>query len=297
MRVIALFSHKILKVEEVRVCSLASGSNGNVYYIEYGGEAMVVDVGISYRKLKNRAMTRKVDLRKIKYIFISHEHSDHVYGLAGLSKQVGASVFMTRGTWDGMRDKYRPAPAQTTAFASGGDPVQAGPFKVFSFAKPHDVIEPCSFRVEVGGVSIGVFTDIGSPCDELVSNISKCQLVFLESNYDMPMLWAGRYPERLKQRVTSGLGHLSNIQAHDAVCRAEPANLHAIFLSHISHENNRSDIALQAFSDLADKYLVKVMSRDEASDIWSVSPTGVTKVPPVIDLPSRLDRVPLKISY
>lgn len=256
---------------------------------------MVVDVGISYRKLKNRAMTRHIDLRKIKYVFISHEHSDHVYGLAGLCKQTGAHVFMTRGTWDGMRDKYRPEPSSTTFFKIG-TPVTAGPFTVHSFEKPHDVVEPCSFRVEAGGVNIGVFTDIGAPCDGLDEHLPLCQLVFLESNYDLPLLKAGRYPERLKQRVISGHGHLSNAQAHDTVAALTPHNLHAIFLSHISRENNRPDIALAAFADLADKYLIKVMSRDEASDIWQVSTDGVKLVPQVIQIPERLDRVPIRIS-
>lgn len=282
-------------MEGVKVCSLASGSNGNVYYIECGDEAMVVDVGVSFRKLKNRAMTRHVDIRRIKYVFISHEHSDHVYGLAGLCKQTGAHAFMTQGTWDGMRPKYRPEPAQTTIIHIG-TPVKAGCFTVHSFAKPHDVVEPCSFRVEAGGVNIGVFTDIGAPCDGLDEHLSLCQLVFLESNYDLALLKAGRYPERLKQRVISGHGHLSNVQAHDIVSRLAPQKLHAVFLSHISRENNRPDIALDVFADMADKYLIKVMSRDEASDIWSVTPDGVKLVPPVIVLPERLDRVPIRIS-
>lgn len=284
-----------LEVEGVKVCSLASGSNGNVYYIECGDEAMVVDVGVSFRKLKNRAMTRHIDVRKIKYVFISHEHSDHVYGLAALSRQTGAHVFMTRGTWDGMRDKYRSEPANTTYFKIG-DPVQAGCFTVYSFAKPHDVIEPCSFRVVAGGVSIGVFTDIGAPCEGLDEHLPLCQLAFLESNYDLPMLKAGKYPERLKQRVISGHGHLSNAQAHDVLSRAEPQNLHAVFLSHISRENNRPDIALATFADMADKYLIKVMSRDEASDIWEVTADGVRMVPQVVVIPERLDRVPIRVS-
>lgn len=283
-------------MEGVKVCSLASGSNGNVYYIECGDEAMVVDVGVSFRKLKNRAMTRHIDIRKIKYVFISHEHSDHVYGLVGLCKQTGARAFMTQGTWDGMRPKYRPETAQTTIIHIGA-PVTAGCFTVHSFAKPHDVIEPCSFRVEAGGVSVGVFTDIGAPCAGLDEQLPLCQLVFLESNYDLPLLKAGRYPERLKQRVISGQGHLSNAQAHDIVSRLSPQKLHAIFLSHISRENNRPDIALATFADMADKYLIKVMSRDEASDIWSVTPDGVRLVPPVLILPERLDRVPIRISF
>lgn len=283
-------------MEDVKVCSLASGSNGNVYYIEYDGEALVVDVGISFRKLKNRAQTRHVDIKKIKHIFISHEHSDHVYGLAGLSRQTGAHVYMTRGTWRGMREKYRSAQA-VTSFINIGEPVSCGKFTVYSFAKPHDVLEPCSFRVEVGGVNIGVFTDIGAPCEGIDEHLPMCQLVFLESNYDMDMLRNGRYPDHLKHRVISGHGHLSNVQAHEIVSRLMPENLRAIFLSHISHDNNRQDIVLSEFADLADKYHIEIMSREEASDIWTVSVDGVKKVPPVIEIPERLDRVSIKVGF
>ncbi len=283
-------------MEDVTVCSLASGSNGNIYYIEYRGKAVVVDAGISFRKMKNRAMTRHIDLKKIKGVFISHEHSDHVYGLAGLCRQVGAQAFMTRGTWEGMREKYR-SPSDHTTFIKIGEPVVFGDFTIHSFAKPHDVVEPCSFRIEVGGVNIGVFTDIGAPCEGLDEHLPLCQLIFMESNYNLDMLRAGGYPEHLKQRIVSGKGHLSNEEACDIVSRLAPAGLRAIFLSHISHDNNRPDIALKAFDSLKDKYLVTVMSRDEASDIWRVKPDGVEKLPPVIEIPDRLDRVPLKVCF
>lgn len=282
-------------MEEVKVCSLASGSNGNVYYIEYGGEALVVDVGISYSKLKNRAMTRHIDLKKIRHAFITHEHSDHVFGLSGLSHRADVRAYMTRGTWKGMREKYRPDASRTT-FITIGEPVTVGPFTVYSFAKPHDVMEPCSYRIEAGGVSIGVFTDIGAPCEGLSESLSLCHLAFLESNYDQEMLLKGSYPDYLKKRVISGQGHLSNVQAREVVDAAQTDNLRALFLSHISKDNNRPEIALRAFSDLADRFLIKVMSRDEASDIWRVTREGVAKVPPVIEIPERLDRVPLRVS-
>lgn len=282
-------------MDDVIVCSLASGSNGNIYYIEYRGNAIAVDMGISFKRLKNRAQTRHVDLRKIRAVLVSHEHSDHVYGLAALCRHVGARAYMTRGTFDGMRIKYRPENDKVTLF-SPGEPFAVGDFVVHSFVKPHDVEEPCSFRIEVGGVSVGVFTDIGASCQGLEDNLRLCHMAFLESNYDEDMLRAGRYPEYLKRRIVSGLGHLSNVQAADIVRKVRPPRLHTLFLSHISHDNNRPDIALRAFDDLRAIYTVKVMSRDEASDLWRVGPSGSVRLPPVFDIPARLDRVPLSVS-
>lgn len=282
-------------MDDVIVCSLASGSNGNIYYVEYRGNAIVVDMGISFKRLKNRAQTRHVDLRKIRAVLVSHEHSDHVYGLAALCRHTGAQAYMTRGTFDGMRVKYRPENGNVTFF-SPGVPFAVGDFVVHSFVKPHDVEEPCSFRVEVGGVSVGVFTDIGATCDGLEENLRLCHMAFLESNYDEDMLRAGRYPEYLKRRIVSGLGHLSNAQAADIVRKVRPPMLHTLFLSHISHDNNRPDIALRTFGDLCSLYKVKVMSRDEASDLWRVGDSDSVRLPPVFDIPARLDRVPLSVS-
>ncbi len=281
-------------MEELTVCSLASGSNGNIYYIEYRGEAVVVDMGISFRRLKNRAQTRRIDLRKIMAVLVSHEHSDHVYGLPALCRQTGAVAYMTRGTFDGMREKYRPEQGSVRLFDIG-EPLSIGPFTVHSFAKPHDVVEPCSFRIEAGGVSVGVFTDIGAPCAGLDESLCQCHAAFLESNYDLAMLREGRYPEHLKRRIVSGRGHLSNDQAAETVRRLRPQKLHTIFLSHISQDNNRPDIALKAFEDLARQYTIRVMSRHEASDIWRITSGSSACVPPVIEIPKRLDRVPLTV--
>lgn len=282
-------------MNNIIVCSLASGSNGNAYYIEADNMAILVDVGISFRRLKNRAMTRQIDLKKIKAVLVTHEHSDHVYGLATLCRQLGIRAYMTRGSFDNMRPKYRPDASVVSIFQSDAS-FQLGPFTIHSFAKPHDVAEPCSFRVEGNGISVGVFTDIGAVCNSLVQNLSLCHLAFLESNYDEDMLWHGTYSDYLKHRITSGRGHLSNAQSALMVEGLGTTPLHTIFLSHLSQDNNRPDVALAAFAHLAQRFQIKLMSRFEASNVWSVSATQATIVPPKIIIPERLDRVPLPIN-
>ena len=283
-----------VKVEEVKVCSLASGSNGNIYYVEYEDTAIAVDMGISFRRLKSRALTRHIDLRKIKAVFISHEHSDHVYGVPALCRHTGAVAYVTRRTYDAMKSKYRPD-QNSLNFFEIGTPETIGPFTIHSFHKPHDVEDPCSFRIEVAGVNIGVFTDIGDCCQGLEDNLKMCHLAFLESNYDREKLDTGRYPEHLKQRIISGYGHLSNIQSAEIVRRLNPPHLHTLFLSHISQENNTPSLAIRAFEDMRDKYEIRVMSRNEASDVWAVTTERARCLPNAIEIPKRLDRIPLPI--
>jgi len=277
----------------LKICSLASGSNGNAYYIAAGNEAILVDCGISYKQILGRAKSRGVDLRQVKAVFITHEHSDHVRGMRVFCQNFKADCYMTKGTALKCKAFYMPvAPVKAICY---NESVTIGPFTVHCFEKPHDVEEPCSFRIEVDGVSIGVFTDIGCSCEGLKDNLAKCHVAFLESNYDEAMLWAGKYPEYLKQRVASDHGHLSNVQAADIVREVNPPHLHTLILSHLSADNNRPQIAEKAFAEFAGKYKVMHASRYEAGEVFYVTETECSSKPKPIVIPDRLDRPEPKV--
>lgn len=248
--------------------------------MEYADEAVLVDAGISFRQLNIRAKIKKIDLRKIKAVFVSHEHSDHVRGLRSLCEKTGAVAYLTPLTARCCRAFYLPSSYSTFA---AGEVVGVGGLTVHSFAKQHDASDPCSFRIEAGGISIGVMTDIGAPNLEMEAHLAQCNAVFLESNYDEQMLWDGKYPAYLKQRVASDVGHLSNAQSAQLVAEVAPPHLHTIILSHISADNNRPGIALKAFAGLRDRYNIITASRYEAGDIiditadsWSVAQVPVS---------------------
>ena len=280
-------------VNEVRICSLASGSNGNAYYIEYGNEAILVDAGISGKKIFKRAEQRGIDVGKIKAVFVSHEHSDHVRGLHTFCDKTGAKTYMTRGTATAMRPFYMPAVPPQIIDVDGVTAI--GAMNVYSFSKPHDVQEPCSFRVECGDINIGIFTDIGCTCVGLVENLAKCHVAFLESNYDEQMLRSGRYPQQLKERILSDVGHLSNEQAADIVRSTPAPHLHTLILSHLSADNNRPQIALKAFAEFADKIQILTASRYEAGQVFTVTATEAQGPQSRIIFPERLDRAELNI--
>lgn len=251
----------------VRICALASGSNGNAYYIEHNGEAVLVDAGISRRQLIKRLKDRGLSVLRIKAVFISHEHSDHIKGFRVICDMQKIPGYISRQTMDSTRKMY--LPDKVSVFAPG-DTVTVGNIKVHCFAKSHDAADPCSFRVEAGGVSIGVMTDIGSPCDNVKSHLAQCHALFLESNYDEAMLETGPYPYYLKQRVASDRGHLSNKQAVALVEECANGKLQTIFLSHISADNNRPDIALKEFSSLSSRYRILPTDRHAASEIVDI---------------------------
>jgi len=246
------------------VCALASGSNGNCYYIGNETEAVLIDAGISRRQIVDRMKSKGLNPAKVKAIFITHEHSDHYRGAKILSKKLEVPVYISKETL--RRSFYTMRPTRVISFTPG-DSIQIGNFTIHSFSKQHDAIEPCSFRVEHENKHIGVFTDIGAPCQNVIEHLKQCHFLFLESNYDVDMLEAGKYPYYLKQRVASDRGHLSNIQARDLVTEHAADYLETIYLSHISEDNNRGEIAMNEFAPLADKYAIKLTSRYAPTEV------------------------------
>ncbi len=246
------------------ICALASGSNGNCYYIGNENSAILIDIGIYYKRLIERLNETGLNKNKIKAIFISHEHSDHIQGARVTSKKLGIPVFYTKKTYHKCYDKNK---ADNFGFFEPGTPYKIDNIKIHSFKKNHDAADPCSFRIEIDEKNIGVMTDIGETNETLHQELSECDAVFLEANYDEDMLMNGLYPYYLKQRVSSSKGHLSNLQAKELIENYASQKLKTLFFSHISAVNNTHEIVKQTFSHFNKKYKILLTSRQEASEI------------------------------
>ncbi len=248
----------------VALCAIASGSNGNCYYIGNHHDAILIDAGISARQTIARMKQRQLDPLRIKAVFISHEHSDHASGAYAIGKRLKIPVYLTSSTYLAMFVHHRPL---SPRFFKPGNNITVGSFNIYPFLKRHDAAEPCSFRIEYGGLHIGVFTDIGSVNESVMQHFRECHAIFLETNYDEQMLWNGRYPFLLKQRIASDQGHLSNDQAFELLKNHSGSHLRKIFLSHLSAENNTPEIALKRFSELADRFSFHLTSRYGTSEV------------------------------
>jgi phosphoribosyl 1,2-cyclic phosphodiesterase len=249
----------------LEICAIASGSNGNCYYIGNHSEAVLVDAGISCKQILLRMKERNLNPLKVKSVFITHEHSDHLSGARVFGNRMQVPVYLTAKTYYGAYKNMRP---DYPRFFKPGDEIVVGEFIIHSFLKNHDASEPCSFRVQHKDKSIGIFTDIGEPCENVTSHVQKCDGLFLETNYDEKMLWEGSYPWFLKQRVASSVGHLSNKQAFDLLHSHSGENLKCVFLSHISKENNSHEIAHNSMLPLFSRFDVKLTSRYEAGEVY-----------------------------
>lgn len=248
----------------IELCALASGSNGNCYYVGNEMDALLVDAGISAKQILIRLNEAGLDASKIRGIFVSHEHSDHIRGVSVLSKRLGIPAWFSQGTFDSLSEPDRP---ERTNIFIPGKAVKSSSFTIHPFLKNHDAVEPCSFRIEHDDWHIGVFTDIGEACTQLINHLRKCHALFLETNYDEKMLWEGSYPYILKRRVASSHGHLSNDQAFELIRDYAGPELVHVFLSHLSGENNRPEIAEARFQTLTDRFNVQLTSRHTFSEL------------------------------
>ena len=242
----------------VQICALASGSNGNAYYIGNETSAVLIDAGISRRQIVKRMHEVGLSIEKVKAVFVTHEHTDHLKGFRSICETQQVPGYISSRTFEDSRPIYMPS--KVTLFEPG-DCISVGTIKVHSFAKQHDAADPCSFRVEIDGLNIGVMTDIGVACDKVKAHFSLCHAVFLEANYDEAMLWAGPYPTYIKSRVASDSGHLSNNQTAELFQNCASNLLTTLFLSHISADNNKVEFAMKAIEALERTYSIYPTSR------------------------------------
>lgn len=249
------------------LAALNSGSNGNCYYIGNGTDAVLIDAGISCRETERRMTRMGLPLRGVKAIFITHEHTDHTRGAEVLSRKHGIPVYITAATYHNSRMKLDPRGMRPF---TAGSPVPVGDLRVNPFTKWHDASEPHSFTVTANGITAGVFTDIGTPCEEVARHLGQCHAAFLEANYDEQMLENGRYPVYLKRRIRGAEGHLSNDQALDLFITHRLPAMQLLVLSHLSAENNRPQLVRELFARHANGTRIVVASRHEETEVFCI---------------------------
>lgn len=250
------------------ITSLNSGSNGNCYYVGNDEDAVLVDAGISCREIERRMARLDLSMSRVKALFISHEHTDHISGAAVLSRKYRLPVYITPSTFRHAKihiekSLQQPFHAEET--------ISIGSLSVTPFVKHHDAVDPFSFMIGYNDIKVGVITDIGKVCERVIHYFRQCHACFLETNYDEKMLDEGGYPIFLKQRIRGGKGHISNTQALELFLQHKPSFMSHLLLSHLSKHNNCPDLVLELFQKHAGDVKVIVASRYTETEVYTVT--------------------------
>jgi phosphoribosyl 1,2-cyclic phosphodiesterase len=215
---------------------------------------------------------------KIRAVFISHEHGDHISGVTVLAKKYALPVYITNDTLN--HGYLKLLDRSLTVSFRANEPVIIGSLHITPFPKFHDAADPHSFIIEYDRVTVGVFTDIGQVCENVIRYFKQCHAIFLETNYDTSMLEKGSYPFHLKQRIRGGEGHLSNDEALQLFLQHRPPFMSHVFLSHLSKNNNTPESAASLFEKHAGDTKIIIASRYTETPLFYIGNTG--DIPPVL---------------
>lgn len=232
----------------MRVCSIASGSSGNCIYIGDKNTNILIDAGISRKRIVDGLNQIGVRPEELDGIFVTHEHIDHIQGINMMVKMFDVPVYATGGTLDAIRSKDKKGVISMNHLyeVHPDECVTLNGMDIIPFSTSHDAAKPVCYTVCAGGHKAGVATDLGIYDDYTVEHLQGSEIVMLEANHDISMLEAGSYPYQLKCRILGERGHLSNEDSGRLLCRILGNRLKYVFLAHLSKENNYPELAYQA---------------------------------------------------
>jgi phosphoribosyl 1,2-cyclic phosphodiesterase len=231
----------------MRLCSIASGSSGNCIYVGCDNTHLLVDTGISKKRIDAGLKELEIKGEELEGILITHEHSDHIQGLGVFSRKYEVPIYATPGTIEGIKN-YAPLgklPGGLLNPIHIDESFVIGDITVDPFGISHDANEPAGYRMSYQGKSVAVATDLGIYNEYTVSKLQMLDAVLLEANHDIHMLEVGSYPYYLKRRVMGDKGHLSNESSGRLLCDILHNNLKHILLGHLSKENNYAELAYE----------------------------------------------------
>lgn len=230
-------------------CSLYSGSSGNSLFVETENTKILIDAGVSSKKIETALANLEVNPASIDGILITHEHSDHVQGLGTFAKKYNLPVFVNQKTLDAMPKQKEKISEKNIKKFTIEEKFEIGDLKIKPFAIPHDAANPCGFNIFKDNRKISIATDIGHMTNGILKNLEDSIFVLLEANYDPEILKVSRYPYPLKTRIAGPNGHLPNELAGKTINHLLKSGLQQAMLGHLSKENNFPELAYRTVID------------------------------------------------
>lgn len=259
-------------------CSIASGSSGNCIYVGSDNTSVLVDVGISGKRIETGLNSIDRKTAEVDGILITHEHADHIQGLGVVTRKHHIPIYATGGTIAAIKEKGHLGKIDENLFheIAPDEPFLIKDLEILPFSISHDAADPVAYRMSHNGQSVGVVTDLGEYSSYTVNHLQGLDAVLMEANHDINMLQVGHYPYYLKQRILGRRGHLSNENAGHLLCEILHDKMKAVLLGHLSKENNYEELAFETVCQevtmgdnpyRAKDFFISVAKRDQVSSL------------------------------
>lgn len=234
-----------------KLLSLASGSNGNCYYLGTSEYGILIDAGIGVRTIRKYLREYGVAIETIMGVLVTHDHADHIKSVSALGNKLHIPIYTTRSVHQGIsRSRYCPEQLNGSArIIQKNKPFAIRDIEITAFEVPHDSIQNVGYQLKINDQTIVLATDIGRVTEEIINYTRTANHLIIEANYDENMLRFGRYPEILKKRISSGNGHLSNSLTGELLTKIFHERLNEIWLCHLSQDNNHPEVAYNTVKD------------------------------------------------
>lgn len=258
-------------------CSLFSGSSGNSFLIQSDKTNILIDAGVSCKKIEQALQNINVSFSDITAILITHEHTDHIKGLNTIFAKYNIPIYANKKTWEAMGEAAKKIPIKARNFFENDISFKLENLEIFPFSTPHDAANPCGFNIYYDNKKISIATDLGYVSDNVFNALKNSSFLFLESNYSQDILKYSSYPYMLKKRINGKLGHLENSCTGQTICRLVDYGLKNVLLIHLSKENNFPELAYQTVieelekSNSSENVSIAVAPRDVPSKFFKVS--------------------------
>ena len=260
----------------LQFCSLYSSSEGNCFYVSDSNTHILVDAGVSLKKIELALESIGSSADMINAIIVTHEHTDHSKSLGTISKKYNIPIYANKPTWDTLDSQKEKIAKENQKLFVPEKQFSIGDLSIYPFRTPHDAVCPCGFNIKNKDTKISIATDLGHMDSTILKNLENSSFVLLESNYDTEVLRCCSYPFSLKSRISSPSGHLSNSDAGKTVVKLLDSGLKEVMLGHLSKESNFPELAYQTVLDEIDlskhsQIPIHIASRSEPSKVLDIA--------------------------
>ncbi|MCA0972285.1 MBL fold metallo-hydrolase [Halobacillus litoralis] len=262
----------------LRFSVLASGSTGNAFYIESGEEKILVDAGLSGKKIEQLMDQVQLDPNELSRILVTHEHSDHIKGLGIMARRYNLPIYANEKTWTAMEGQLGKLSVDQKFLFNMEETKSFGSLDVESFGVSHDAADPMFYTFHQDGKKVALVTDLGYVSERIKKTVEGADAYIFESNHDVSMLRMGRYPWNVKRRILGDSGHVSNEDCALALTDVITDQTKRIYLAHLSLDNNMKDLARMSVQDVLKERGFELGSRLELHDTDPSSATPIYEV-------------------